>query len=208
MALKGFAIACVVGIGAYAVYLDKDKTQSATPAPTATVAAAPSKPPKPMLTDEMLHPTERAFLRAVEAAQRQYATGGNDMQKGAARAQRADAICNLLRSMTMTNWAGKITRLTTNGDGNGVIAIEIGKGIAVKTWNNSLSDIGDRTLIDPRSPLFATLSMLQVGQLVQFSGSFFPNSTDCVRESSMTLQGSLEEPEYIFRFGSVTPIGQ
>jgi hypothetical protein len=62
------------------------------------------------------------------------------------------------------------------------------------------------TLIDPEDPLFAKAVALKKSQRVQFSGSFFPNSTDCFREGSMTLGGSMDEPEFLFRFTDISPL--
>jgi hypothetical protein len=86
-----------------------------------------------------------------------------------------------------------------------VLAIEIGKDIVIKTWNNAVSDAGDKTLIDPASPLFSKASSLAEGKQVVFSGTFRPSSTDCVKEGSLTMNGSLMEPEFIFRFSDVSP---
>jgi hypothetical protein len=72
--------------------------------------------------------------------------------------------------------------------------------------NNAFSDIGDKTLIDPSSPLFAVASQLHKGQFVYVSGMLMNDETDCVRESSLSLSGSIGEPEYIFRFHSISAI--
>ena len=82
----------------------------------------------------------------------------------------------------------------------------IGSDISVKTWNNSLSDISDGTLIEPSSQLFAVASQLHKGQLVRFSGSLREDKTDCVRDSSLTLDGSISEPEFIFKFQSISAV--
>ncbi len=67
----------------------------------------------------------------------------------------------------------------------------IGDDLLLKTWNNSVSDAVDHTLIDPSSSIFRKASSLKVGQKVYFSGTLVPNKTDCFREGSMTLSGSL-----------------
>jgi hypothetical protein len=146
---------------------------------------------------------EVQFIAAIENARSVYKSGANDMAKGAARPLRAKQLCALLHSPTARNWVGKISTLSTNGDGKGVLGIEIGKDIVIKTWNNAVSDAGDSTLIDPASPLFSKASSLAEGKQVVFSGSFRADSTDCVREGSLTLRGSLMEPEFIFRFSDV-----
>ena len=64
------------------------------------------------------------------------------------------------------------------------------------------------TLMQPGSPLFNTASGLKVGQKVKFSGTFFKGvSGDCLYESSLRLQSKVEDPEFIFRFSSITPMG-
>jgi hypothetical protein len=140
----------------------------------------------------------------VQQARSQYDGARNDMAKGAARPARKQAICSFLQSFTITDWVGTIQELSTNGDGKGILAISLGSDVSVKTWNNALSDIGDRTLIDPNSTLFQTLTSMKVGQTVHFSGNFFRSDSDCIRETSMTMHGSITEPEFLFRFTSVT----
>jgi hypothetical protein len=140
---------------------------------------------------------------AVENARSVYKSGANDMAKGAARPLRAKELCALLRSPSIRNWVGRVSKLSTNGDGKGVLEVQIDKDIVIKTWNNAVSDAGDNTLIDPGSPLFSKASALAEGKQVVFSGSFRADSTDCVREGSLTLRGSLMEPEFIFRFSDV-----
>jgi hypothetical protein len=63
----------------------------------------------------------------------------------------------------------------------------------------------DHTLIDPASALFAKASALSEGQQVLFSGSFQHSDTDCVEESSLTMDGSLTEPAFIVRFFDIAP---
>ncbi|MFG1392734.1 hypothetical protein [Xanthobacter agilis] len=146
---------------------------------------------------------EAAFIAAVEAGRSVYSAGQTDFQKGAARPTRASAICKVVGSPAVRNWVGKVTTLTTNGEGKGVLGITIAKDTAVMTWNNSLSDIADNTLIAPGSSLFNAMGTLKEGDTVRFSGSFIREPTDCFREQSMTMRGSMTGPEFIFRFKSV-----
>lgn len=150
---------------------------------------------------------QKAFVAAVESARQAYRAGSNDMQKGAARPARAKAICSVLASKSVTDWVGQVARLSSNSDGKGVLGITIAKDVIVTTWNNAVSDIGAQTLIEPDSGLFRRASALSKGQWVKFSGSFRPSDVDCVLESSMTLSGSLTDPDFIFRFSDVAPIG-
>ena len=183
-----------LGIGALQL------VQRSTPVATATVVAPP---PAPTIS---LPAGERAFLVAVTKGRDAFNAGQNDMAKGSARPLRAHAICDAVSPGRVDDWIGKVASLSTNGDGKGVLAIEIGNKIFVKTWNNAVSDIGNRTLLDPDSPIYKQALSLTRGQRVQFSGDLFADSTDCVREGSLTLQGSLTQPEFIFRFSDLRPL--
>jgi hypothetical protein len=105
----------------------------------------------------------------------------------------------------VNGWTGKLTNIDANGEGKGVLEIEIAKGVHIRTWNNAFSDIGDDTLIEPSSPVFASALALKKGQVLHFSGSFLDTTDDgeCVRENSMTLNGKLQTPGFIFRFSEV-----
>jgi len=83
------------------------------------------------------------------------------------------------------------------------MAISLSRDLTLMTWNNDLSDIGDNTLIQPRTELFQTASLLKKGQQVAFSGGFIPDRENCIEEASLTLRGKLDDPEFIFRFSSV-----
>lgn len=153
---------------------------------------------------ETTPPGETAFIAAIKNAYQSYNAAENDMAKGAARPARKKAICRLLPNMQAIDWVGKISKLTTNGDGKGVLVINIDDDVSVKTWNNSLSDISDHTLIDPESNLYRQAVRLRVGQIVRFSGQFIKNDTDCIREASLTMNGSMRAPEFILQFSDIT----
>jgi hypothetical protein len=69
------------------------------------------------------------------------------------------------------------------------------------------SDIGANTLMNPDSAVFKAASNLKPGQTVEFSGDFPTDqfSGGCFMESSLTLDGKIEEPDFIFRFSEVAP---
>jgi hypothetical protein len=148
---------------------------------------------------------EALLVAAAIKGSQVYAAGANDMAKGAARPGRARDICAAMPSAAVENWTGTVEELSSNGDGLGVLSVKIDSDVAVKTWNNSVSDISDHTLINPNSSVFRKAAALKVGQKVVFSGTFIPDQTDCLREGSMTLAGSLESPEFIFRFSDISP---
>lgn len=147
-----------------------------------------------------------AFMSAIKASRKQYAEGSNELQRGAARPARARAICSVVQSPTIEGWIGKIVDLSTNGDGEAVISVSIDKNLRLKTWNNSVSDAGDRTLIKSGSQLYNTLLRMKPGEIVRVSGSLLMGGPDCYKESSVTLAGSLEEPEFLMRFSRVVAV--
>jgi hypothetical protein len=150
---------------------------------------------------------QKQFIQIVRQGQSSLRVVTNDMQRGGVKAKRDKAICEMVRNiggLNVSNWVGKIINLSSNGDGKGVLGIEIAPGITVKTWNNSLSDVLHHTLIDPSSKLFEKASAVKIGQMVHFSGSFHPGSeTECVYEASITLNGKISEPEFVMTFSDI-----
>jgi hypothetical protein len=178
-----------------------------------TISAGPDNRPRP--TGLAAQPAavvkmpsdERDFIEATIRARDLYNKGENEMAKGAARAERKRWVCDALRSYIVSSWTGTVTTLSSNGDGKGVLGVQLAQRVSVKTWNNSLSDIGDSTLIGPSSSLFKAAMRMKNGDRVRFSGEFIKSGTDCVRESSMTLAGSMTDPEFIFRFEDIELAG-
>jgi hypothetical protein len=184
-----------------------DQSVSTPPVPSPAIPVSnvlPSPTGSPSIGSDTGTPRdEAAVIQIVGAAISQFKTGKNEMEGGAARPTRARALCNVLSSRRAINWTGTVTKLSTNGEGRGILEIQIARDIFVKTWNNALSDTFDNTLIDPQSNLFRTASQLHEGQKVRFAGTFPTSDTDCIEEPSLTLEGSITEPEFIIRFESV-----
>jgi len=171
-----------------------EKSSGNTPKTSVSTSAA----------SEPLPALEARFIEIVSAAQGESRRAENDMQRGGIKARREKALCEAITSAA-TDWIGTIEEVTSNSDGKGVLEIAIAEGIKIKTWNNALSDAGNNTLIEPGSPVFEAASAMKRGQRVAFSGVFFKGSQgDCLHESSMSLRGKLEEPEFIFRFSRVS----
>ena len=146
---------------------------------------------------------EVAFITAVDQGKSAAKQAANDMAKGGTRAVRKTAICAALPSHDIADWTGKITELSSNSEGKGVLAIDIDDGITLVTWNNALSDTSDQTLIDPSSSLFKTVSSLKEGDAIKFSGSFIDSDEDCVEENSLlSVEESMSNPHFIMRFSS------
>ena len=149
-------------------------------------------------------PDERAFIAVVQKARADYKAAPNEMAAGGFRVTRSRAICAALSErMAARNWIGKVKALTSNGDGKGVIEIDLADGVTVGTYNNRVSDFATHTLIDPDAPLFAAASNRSVGDVVTFSADLFPDDTDCIKE--MSLDGSMTAPEFLALFTAIAP---
>jgi uncharacterized protein YecT (DUF1311 family) len=165
-----------------------------TPAPNAL--PAPNVSPAPQ--------AEKDLFAIVERYARSYEAAPNDMAKGALRPRRAADLCGLLLS-DVTGWIGRITTLSSNNEGNGVLELRLSESVSVGTWNNSFSDFEDHTLISAGSPLHQAAVALQEGQLVTFSGHFFHEQNDCLKEKSLTVAGAMTDPAFLFQFSDIRP---
>lgn len=153
----------------------------------------------------VIPPAEAQFIQIVATAQSESHGAENDMQRGGVKAKRDKAVCAALSSVAVSDWVGTIDKIDSNSDGKGVLAINLANGIKVATWNNALSDISSKTLIEPGTQLFTDASAMKPGQMIIFSGTFINGSAgECIEEQSMTLRGKIEDPAFTFRFASVS----
>ncbi len=180
----------------------------ASPSPAQqVVAAAPALLPAPAAPSVPQQSIQEQFVAAIGAVQRDARTVANDMQMGGLKARLDKQLCSILANSggQVRNWSGTVSTVDANSDGKGVLAVEVAHNVTVKTWNNSLSDVSDHTLIEPDDALFAQASNLKVGQRVTFSGKFYKADPGCIEESSLTLKGKVTDPEFIFKFSAIAP---
>ena len=128
------------------------------------------------------------------------------MARGALRPQRATAIC-ALRLGTISEWYGKVSNLSSNNEGKGVLEVQIADDVTVGTTNNALSDsvASIPTLIPVGSAVQVAAMALKEGELVRFSGRFGNDPSDCLEETSLTVFGAMTDPEFLFQFSAVSP---
>ncbi|WP_077316160.1 hypothetical protein, partial [Vibrio gazogenes] len=127
-----------------------------------------------------------------------YQEATSEQSKGASREQRKNKLCDLQGKHY--GWIGKVTNLTTNSEGKGVLAVKFGENMHLTTSNNTFSDIGANSLLDPSSDIFQSAFKLSRGDIIRFDGYLFSNKNDCIREFSDTMKGSMTEPNYLFKF--------
>ena len=150
-------------------------------------------------------PEQQSFVKLVESYYDSYKQAPNELKKSALRADRKTAIQGALGNVTVQDWVGTLRNMGTNSDGKASIIIQLaGSKIEVKTWNNAVSDIADKTLIETGSELYNTLSNLSKGSTVRFTGTFKLGENDYIREASLTESGSMTSPAFIMSFTNVS----
>lgn len=223
-AAGGLVLLMIIG----AVAGGGDTTPTASPGSAAPAASAtsqePSSAPSESTADETSSPSaevtedaadqdasaqagprapsdEAEFIAIVQKGIAAGESADNDLKVGLAMKKRDRAICKLDVTKPK-DWTGTITTLDSNGDGDGILTLELADGISVGTWNNAFSDINDNTLIKS-SKLLDRLSEMSEGEQVTFSGSFIKESETCIANKGLTKVGKLMRPEFVFRFSAV-----
>ncbi|MQW55656.1 hypothetical protein [Sinorhizobium meliloti] len=153
-----------------------------------------------------LLPEEQSRFLAVTAEfSDRFGLATNELQQSVQRDERRAALVEALGSRrSVAGWLGSIRQLETNSDGNAILAVRLSPNTEIATWNNALSDIADGTLIKKGTPLYSRLLNMSVGDTVAVSGNFFPSDADGVKETSLTIRGSMNEPEFLFHFQDVS----
>lgn len=184
-----------------------DETSAAAAAPSQKPSATPKpKPaPKPVNPYGPQPPQQLQFIKLAQTAMDVYANASNDLKAGAALSNRNRAMCSLVGAGRVAMWSGTVTTLDSNGDGYGIVTIEIAPDIEVSTWNNAFSDVFDDTLIKP-GPLFDKIVNLEEGQTVRFAGQLRPGTDTCVNDSRLTQAGKVEDPSFIIRFADINAV--
>lgn len=183
--------------------VEGDTTPAPAPKPvpkTVDKKAAPAPKSKPAPAPKQS--TEDKFVAIVQKGIDDGNEASDDLKMGRVMKKRDKAVCNLHASK-VRNWTGTVHTLDSNGDGDGVLSIELSDDIRVGTWNNALSDIGDNTLIKS-DKLMDRLAEMEEGQEVTFSGTFIKGENGgCTNVKGLTKIGKLLDPEYVFKFSDV-----
>ena len=204
--------ACLVGMVGCSVAVAAGSSGGNTAAPAAGTTAPASKTEAPKTTapkpksapaPATKQSDEDKFVAIVQKASAEGQSADNDLKAGLIMKKRDKAICGL-GGTKITNWTGTVKLLDSNGDGDGVLAVELADGVVVTTWNNAFSDIGSDTLIK-NEKLMDRLAGMSEGDKVTFSGQFIRGSDAgvCRDVQGLTKIGKLQEPEFTFRFSDV-----
>lgn len=174
---------------------DQAGTTSAKSTTAAGVGSATLALPEP----------QSRFLSVTAEYSDRFRSAANELQQSALRDERRAALITALSSQHIVNgWVGTIRQLETTSEGKAILAVRLSSNTDIMTWNNGLSDVVDGTLIDKGTHVYEALLNMSVGDSVAVSGSFFPSVEDGVKETSLTIRGSMSEPEFLFRFQSVS----
>ena len=174
------------------------------PKSSSTAAQASAESPKQV---EVAIPSDqKQFINTIDRYINDFPAAKNELQQSALRDQRKNELATLMHGRSVSSWVGTISQLETNTEGKAILSIRVSPDIEIKTWNNAFSDIFSNTLITKGTALYSSLFNLSRGQKVQFSGSFFSSETDYIEETSITIQGSMRNPEFLFKFKSVKPL--
>lgn len=156
--------------------------------------------------DLIIPEIESKFINTVEKYSNDFNELNNELQQSIMRDQRQKYLLENLKKYSVKSWIGTIQKLETNSDGKAILSIRIAPDIEIKTWNNAVSDFESNSLIEKESSVYSSLLSLSEGQKVYFSGHFFPSNKDFIEETSLTIEGSMKKPEFLFKFESVKPI--
>jgi hypothetical protein len=147
---------------------------------------------------------EVQFVVIVQDATASYKNTGNEIESRSARATRAEELCTLLgHGLEADSWPGTIAALP-DAEGSGALSVALADGITVQTMGAGSSEAGHESMIDQGSALSNTLSQMQVGEPITFSGQFFASDADCVIELSRTQEQSMTTPSFLMKFTAVT----
>ena len=160
------------------------------------VAAMAPQPAMPMPADQ-LHIME--VLGELRDAFRAAPSGSG----AAIRTARRDRLCRELPSRAVNNWTGIVTMAPAAGDGPPVLAVRTATGVTLSTWRNAATDAADRTLMPTGTDVFRSAADLKPGARVVFSGVFYPDAEDCLREKNMNVRDSMTQPDFLFRFTAI-----
>lgn len=200
-----FGIGKWIGGGVIAIFVlaviagpdtsERRQTDTSKTEPSIAAAATASSLPE----------QQSRFLSITAGYSDRFRSAANELQQSALRDERRVALVKALGSQHGVNgWIGTISRLETTSDGKAILAVRLSPNTEIATWNNGLSDIVDATLIDKGTPLYNALLTMSVGDTVAVSGSLYPSDADGVKETSLTIRGSMSEPEFLFHFQDVS----
>jgi hypothetical protein len=182
---------------------DKNKTVSKTQSTQETTKTS-TPPPTPKETIN-IPSSQRRFIDFHKKYSKKYSSTSNALKKSALRVKRNEELETIIDgNLNVSDWIGVIDGSpATTTQGNAHFRVKLyGSNIKVGTDNNEINNFINNTLIPKNSSLFNTLSELEDGNKIVFSGVFFRGlgNKDYLDERSITEGGSMKKPEFNFKF--------
>lgn len=149
--------------------------------------------------------SERELIAVVSDAQDELESGEPE-DASEIRRRRTERLCELLPpDKAVADWVGTVVDVEPDVEGQGgALTVRLSFGIEVATTRNTFSALGEQTLIRKDEPLYDTLTDLEVGDDVTFSGQFLADEQNCIEDFSVTPEGSVEAPSFFFDFSALT----
>ena len=173
----------------------------------------PEEPPSAASTENQAQPSQPqptidlprkqvAFINAIRVAKAQYDAAPNELRKSEVRTWRGSLIRSALGgSRTVYQWIGKAYGMTTNSEGQASLDVSLLGSDRIELETSSLFHDPNETVINQGTILYSEIADLDSGDVVVFSGTFLPSEReDYVWEGSETELGSMEYPEFLFKF--------
>ncbi len=145
---------------------------------------------------------QQGFMEIVAEYAQKYPKAGNELQKSALATERFKKFTTLKGDpKRIKDWIGVLERMGTNNDGKAYVVVRLSPNLlTVSTWNNSLSDYQDKTLIPQSSKVFTKLAAMKEGNVVKFSGQL-------KKPKNTTEEGKMVSPDFLFVFTDIEKIG-
>lgn len=149
---------------------------------------------------------EKNFIKTVESHYEKYNNSDNELKKSAVRTERKKELAALVKR-NPKDWIGTIKDMGTTGKGNAYVSIKLPDSNIILTTEEtelgqSLSSA--KTLITHGEKVYNDLAELSKGDKVRFTGFFVKSERDHIYENSLTEEGSMMEPEFLFKFSSIS----
>lgn len=201
---KNWIYWCIAGIVIVIALANSDQSPKSTTATTAHSVVETKG--VSLLVEKNLPESEASFVSIVSKYSQAFRDAKNQLHESTLRDERREALKQAFPSVKVDEWVGTIKNLETNSEGKAIVVIKIAPDIELRTWNNLLSDMVDGTMIEKDSQMYQTLLTLPLKQKVVFSGSFIRSEVDHFEEQSITIDGSMKKPEFLFKFRLIKPI--
>lgn len=146
---------------------------------------------------------QRRLAETIAKAKLSYKAASTEIQRTSVRIGRKQEIC-AFGTPEVRNWYGRVVDVKSENDGSAGLIVDV-KGFRLRQVATLFSS---GNFIKPDHPLYRTYLTLKPGDLVAFHGHFQTGDKDCFREMSVTENGAMIGPDFVFDFSEVTSYGK